>query len=164
MASFLFKEQIAKGGPVTLTHDKITRYFMTIPEAAELVLQSLPLAKGGELFLLDMGEPISIRNLAEQMIYLSGQSIKSKDNPNGDIEIIATGLRPGEKLYEELLIDSESLTTSHPLIFKANEKLIKFEYLEQKINYLLKALKEYDKENCLKLLKEFVPEWQNTTL
>ena len=137
---------------------------MTIPEAAELVLQSLPLAKGGELFLLDMGEPISIRNLAEQMIYLSGQSIKSKDNPNGDIEIIATGLRPGEKLYEELLIDSESLTTSHPLIFKANEKLIKFEYLEQKINYLLKALKEYDKENCLKLLKEFVPEWQNTTL
>ena len=115
----LFRSQIKSGGPITLTDERIIRYFMTISEASQLVLQSLSLAKGGDLFLLDMGEPMLIKKLAEQMIILSGKSIKNSDNPNGDIEIKLIGLRPGEKLYEELLIDAESLPTSHPLIFQS---------------------------------------------
>ena len=158
----LFKKQIADGGPITLTHEKIIRYFMTIPEAAQLVIQSLSLAKGGELFLLDMGEPVSIKKLAEQMISLSGQTIKDKDNPDGDIEIKVKGLRPGEKLFEELLIDSESLPTSHPLIFKASEKLIKPEILFEKIDLLLDYLGSYNKEKTLDLLKELIPEWKQS--
>lgn len=158
----LFKKQIAEGGPITLTHEKIIRYFMTIPEASQLVIQSLALAKGGELFLLDMGDPIPIKKLAEQMITLSGQTIKNKDNPDGDIEIKVKGLRPGEKLYEELLIDSKSLSTSHPLIFKAREKLIQPEILFEKIDLLLDYLAEHNKEKTLDLLQELIPEWQKS--
>ena len=117
----LFLKQIKEGGPITLTHEKVIRYFMTIEEACLLVIQSLALAKGGDLFLLDMGEPVSISHLASQMVLLSGLSIKDKSNPDGDIEIITTGLRPGEKLYEELLIEGESIKTNHPLIFTSNE-------------------------------------------
>ena len=118
---YLFRRQIASGGPITLLTD-IIRYFMTIPEAAQLVLQASSLAKGGDVFLLDMGEPVRIKDLAEQMLRLSGLSLRDARNPNGDIEIACIGLRPGEKLYEELLIEAESEATKHPLIYRARER------------------------------------------
>ena len=111
----LFRRQIAAGGPITLTHPEIIRYFMTIPEAATLVLQSSVLAQGGDVFLLDMGEPVRIKALAEQMVRLSGLSLRDAAHPDGDIEIVCTGLRPGEKLYEELLTRSASPATSTPM-------------------------------------------------
>ena len=156
----LFRSQIKSGGPITLTDEKILRYFMTISEASQLVLQSLSLAKGGDLFLLDMGEPVLIKKLAEQMIILSGKSIKNSDNPNGDIEIKLVGLRPGEKLYEELLIDGESLPTSHPLIFRAKEKSMDNQKLFSKFDQLLKFLNDYNTAESLRILKELVPEWK----
>lgn len=127
----VFEEQINAGGPVTLTHKDITRFFMTIPEAAQLVIQASSMAVSSDLFLLDMGEPVKIRDLAEKLIHLSGNSVKDEgDNING-IEIIETGLRPGEKLYEELLIDSLSYPTSHPKIFRAKEKYIEWPDLQR---------------------------------
>ena len=120
----LFRRQIAAGGPITLTHPEIIRYFMTIPEAAQLVLQASVLAKGGDVLLLDMGEPVRIKALAEQMVRLSGLTLKGPGNPDGDIEIVCTGLRPGEKLFEELLIDAESELYSH-LFQGLNEPLAK---------------------------------------
>lgn len=117
----LFEQQIANGGPVTLTHSSVTRYFMTIPEAARLVLLSCAMARGGDVFVLDMGEPVSIRNLAERMIVAAGYSVRDATNPQGDIEIKITGLRPGEKLHEELLIGDGHLTTRHPKILRALE-------------------------------------------
>ena len=135
---------------------------MTIQEASQLVLQALALAEGGDLFLLDMGEPISIKKLAEQMIELSGQTLKNDKNPDGDIEILVTGLRPGEKLYEELLIDDESLQTIHPLIFKAREKSINQEQLFKKVHLLINFLKKQDQSNTFKTLHELVPEWKQS--
>ena len=132
---------------------------MTIYEASQLVLQASVLAEGGEVFLLDMGEPVLIRDLATQMIKLSGLSVKDENNPKGDIEIITTGLRPGEKLYEELLIDGESLPTEHPLIFKTKEKFLSPNYFFSKIDELQIYLNNYDVENTFKLLKEIIPEW-----
>ena len=129
----LFEEQIKNGGPVTLTHPDIIRYFMTIPEAAQLVIQAMVLAEGGEVFLLDMGEPIKIFDLACQMVKLSGLNIKNESKRENDIEIITTGLRPGEKLFEELLIDSKAIHTKHDLIFKANEKSLSPSFLWEKI-------------------------------
>ncbi len=117
----LFQDQIARGGPVTLTHDKITRYFMTIPEAARLVLLAGAYAEGGDVFVLDMGTPVSIRDLARRVIELSGRSVKDADNPHGDIAIETVGLRPGEKLYEELLIGDNTLPTPHEKILRAQE-------------------------------------------
>ena len=117
----LFKSQINNGGPVTVTHPDITRYFMTIPEASRLVLLAGSFAEGGEVFVLDMGEPVKIYDLACRMISLSGRTLKSEDNEKGDVEIHFTGLRPGEKLYEELLIDAKSLPTMHPKIMRASE-------------------------------------------
>lgn len=118
----LFNKQIAAGGPITLTHPDVTRYFMTIPEAAQLVIQAGAMANGGEVFVLDMGEPVKIMDLAKRMITLSGLKVKDQNNPNGDIEIVIAGLRPGEKLYEELIIDGDNIEkTQHPLIMKAKE-------------------------------------------
>jgi len=117
----LFKDQIARGGPVTLTHRDVTRYFMTIPEAARLVLTSATFATGGDVFVLDMGDPVSIYDLARQMIDGAGYKVRDKDNPEGDIEIVLTGLRPGEKLEEELLIGTGQTTTPHPKILQARE-------------------------------------------
>lgn len=117
----LFHDQIAKGGPVTVTHDDVTRYFMTIPEAARLVLTATSFARGGDVFVLDMGEPVPIRRLAEQMIESAGLTVLTDDNPHGDIQIVITGLRPGEKMHEELLIGADRVTTPHPKILRAQE-------------------------------------------
>ncbi len=156
----LFRKQIAAGGPITLTHQEIIRYFMTIPEAAQLVLQASTLAKGGDVFLLDMGEPVRIKYLAEQMVRLSGLSLRDSRNPNGEIEIVCTGLRPGEKLYEELLIDAESEPTKHPLIFRAQERALPPEELWPRLDELDAAIAGQDLEDALALLAELVPEWQ----
>lgn len=120
----LFEQQIANGGPVTLTHEAVTRYFMTIPEAARLVLTSCALSRGGDVFVLDMGKPVPIRNLARQMIEGAGYSVRDEKNPDGDIEVKVTGLRAGEKLHEELLIGEERVTTAHPKITRALEKCL----------------------------------------
>lgn len=114
----LFRRQIAQGGPITLTHEAVTRYFMTIPEAVGLVIQAGAMGTSGEVFLLDMGEPVRIRSLAERMVHLSGLTVRSGENPDGDIEIRVTGMRPGEKLYEELLVGDSSMATLHPRIFR----------------------------------------------
>ena len=158
----LFKKQIKELSPITITHPEVIRYFMTIKEASQLVIQSSALAKGGEVFLLDMGEPIKILTLAEQMISLSGLTIKNDENLNGDIEIMFTGLRPGEKLYEELLINDNSKITSHPLIFKAEEHFINYDKILVLINKLEKSLINLDLEKSLSFLKEIVPEWQRS--
>ena len=124
----LFNKQIAAGGPITLTHPEVTRYFMTIPEAAQLVIQAGAMAHGGEVFVLDMGEPVKIMDLAKRMITLSGLKVKDQNNPNGDIEIVIAGLRPGEKLYEELIIDGDNIEkTQHPLIMKAKERFYSYD-------------------------------------
>ena len=156
----LFRKQIAAGGPITLTHPEIIRYFMTIPEAAELVLQAATLAQGGDVFLLDMGEPVRIKALAEQMVRLSGLSLRDAQNPSGEIEIFCTGLRPGEKLYEELLIDAESEPTKHSLIFRAQERALSPEVLWPRLDDLDAAIAAQDVEAALALLAELVPEWQ----
>ena len=132
---------------------------MTIEEASQLVIQAAELALGGDLFVLNMGKPIKIIELAEQMIKLSGLTIKDEKNPNGDIEIIFTGLRPGEKLFEELLIDAECLGTSHPLIFRAIEKSIDPPKLWNRLDKLERELKEFELNMVKKSLSELVPEW-----
>ena len=157
----LFKKQIAAGGPITLTDENVIRYFMTISEAAQLVIQATSLAKGGDVFILDMGDPVKIKDLAEQMIRLSGLKVKNANHQNGDIEIITTGLRPGEKLYEELLIEGEPLKTQHPLIFKVNESKISYEKLLTGMKRLQKAIANLNEKDALKVLAEFVPEWKN---
>ena len=156
----LFRRQIASGGPITLTHPEIIRYFMTIPEAAALVLQSSVLAEGGDVFLLDMGEPVRIKALAEQMVRLSGLSLRDSANPDGEIEIVSTGLRPGEKLYEELLIDAESQPTVHPLIYRARECSLPSVQLWPQLDALEAAIKAQDVKAALEYLAALVPEWQ----
>ncbi|CAM8663773.1 COG1086 Predicted nucleoside-diphosphate sugar epimerases [Oxalobacteraceae bacterium] len=139
-----FRQQIREGVSVTLTHAEITRYFMTIPEAAQLVIQAGAMSKGGDVFVLDMGEPVKIIDLARRMIELSGLTVKDDRNPNGDIEIEISGLRPGEKLFEELLIGDNPKSTSHPRILKAQEEFISWEELEEKLNALSTALNVND--------------------
>lgn len=152
----LFRKQIKEGGPLTVTHPDIIRYFMTIPEAAQLVIQAGTLAKGGEIFLLDMGEPVKIIDLARRMIHLSGYTVKDEQNPTGNIEIKFTGLRPGEKLYEELLIDSEADKTQHPKIFRAHEALLPWPMLELKLKELEISCNERDLYTLQKLIEELV--------
>ena len=137
----LFQQQIKEGGPVTVTHSEVIRYFMSIPEAAELVIQAGAMGKGGDVFVLDMGEPIKIYDLAKRLIRLSGMELKDKDNPDGDIEIIFTGLRPGEKLYEELLIGDNVSTTEHKRILRAEEDFLTAEELERISNSIKKSRK-----------------------
>jgi len=155
----LFKKQINNGGPVTLTHKDIVRYFMTIKEAVRLILITTTMTSGGDVFLLDMGDPIKIFSLAEQMIKLSGLTIKNEQNPEGDIEILETGLRPGEKLFEELLIDAEAIGTDHPLIFRANENYIEYYELIEKLKILEKDINKNNLKDVLKTLSLLVPEW-----
>ncbi len=152
----LFHSQIKSGGPLTVTHSKITRYFMTIPEAAQLVIQAGSMGQGGDVFVLDMGEPVKIVELAEKMIHLSGLSIRSERNPQGDISIEFTGLRPGEKLYEELLIGDNVSATSHPMIMSAKEDYLPWDLLKEKLNELLKAVESDDYTRVRQLLRETV--------
>lgn len=152
----LFREQIKRGGPVTVTHPNITRYFMTIPEAAQLVIQAGSMGQGGDVFVLDMGQPVKIAELAEKMIHLSGLSVRNEDNPNGDIAIEFTGLRPGEKLYEELLIGENVSPTEHPMIMRANEEHLSWESFKTVIERLLEAVEQDDYRKVRQILRETV--------
>ena len=151
-----FRDQIKERSPITLTHPEINRFFMTIKEASELVIQAGAMATGGDVFLLDMGEPIKIFDLAKKMIQLSGLKLKDKNNPNGDIEILITGLRPGEKLYEELLIENNSIPTIHPKIFKAQDDFIEWPLLKKEILSLEKSVSENDLKKIILILKRLV--------
>ena len=156
----LFSQQIAEGGPVTLTDNRVTRYFMTIPEAAQLVVQAGAMAEGGEVFVLDMGEPVYILDLATRMIQLSGLRVKDEHDPDGDIEIKVTGLRPGEKLYEELLIDSDATQTAHPKIQMANERFMSHADFRHRMVELQKLFDDDASSAELKtFLKAVVPEY-----
>ena len=160
----LLQEQISKGGPLTITDKEITRYFMTISEAVQLVIQTCALTDGSDLFLLDMGKQVKILSLAKNLIRLSNLRIKDELNPDGDIEIKFTGLRPGEKLYEELLIESNSIPTEHPLIFKAcPEELSINEEYKVKFDELESNIKNHKIDEILKILYEIVPSWQKYT-
>lgn len=152
----LFHKQIKAGGPLTVTHPKITRYFMTIPEAAQLVIQAGSMGKGGDVFVLDMGEPVKIVELAEKMIHLSGFSVRSERNPMGDIAIEFTGLRPGEKLYEELLIGDNVIATRHPMIMSANEDFLPWDTLKEFLRQLMAAAAVDDFVRVRQLLRETV--------
>lgn len=152
----LFHKQIKSGGPLTVTHPKITRYFMTIPEAAQLVIQAGSMGLGGDVFVLDMGEPVKIVELAEKMIHLSGLSVRTDKNPHGDIAIEFSGLRPGEKLYEELLIGDNVVATQHPMIMSANEDHLSWDVLKEKLTELLAALDQDDYTRVRQLLRDTV--------
>jgi len=152
----LFHEQIRRGGPVTVTHPNITRYFMTIPEAAQLVIQAGAMGQGGDVFVLDMGLPVKIAELAEKMIHLSGLSVRSEKNQQGDIAIEFTGLRPGEKLYEELLIGDNVSPTEHPMIMRANEEHLPWELFKVRLSELLDAVERDDYDRVRQLLRETV--------
>jgi FlaA1/EpsC-like NDP-sugar epimerase len=157
----LFRKQIKAGGPVTITHHEITRYFMTIPEAAQLVIQAAAMANGGEVFVLDMGDPVKIIDLAKRMIELSGLSLKNADNPHGDIEISVVGLRPGEKLYEELLIGDNPMHTAHSRIMKASETFMPLPTLKREFLALDKIVQNNDltaiKAEISRLVPEYIP-------
>jgi len=153
----LFRQQIQQGGPVTVTDKAIIRYFMTIPEAVELVIQAGAMAHGGEVFVLDMGEPIKIFDLAVKMIHLSGLSVKDKENPDGDIEIRITGLRPGEKLFEELLIGDNVNKTKHPMIMMAQEDRLSWQQLNKVLEQMQTALDACDQSQLRELLVNIVP-------
>jgi FlaA1/EpsC-like NDP-sugar epimerase len=156
----LFRQQIANGGPLTVTHPEITRYFMTIPEAAQLVIQAASLAQGGEVFVLDMGRPIKVVELARRMIRLSGLKPRTPDEPEGDIEIEFTGLRPGEKLYEELLIGDNPMPTDHPRIMMANEKYLSKQEFEAGLARLEEGISRQDPTIVRKVLAELVTEYR----
>ena len=152
-----FRQQIRDGGPITLTHAEVMRFFMTIPEAAQLVIQAGAMARGGDVFVLDMGEPVKIMDLARRMVELSGLTVLDELHPDGDIEICVTGLRPGEKLYEELLIGDNPVATAHPRIMKAHEDFLPWPELEQKLHTLEAALNINDVGLLRALMQQLVP-------
>jgi FlaA1/EpsC-like NDP-sugar epimerase len=156
----LFREQIRNGGPLTVTHRDIVRYFMTIPEAAELVIQAGSMARGGDVFVLDMGEPIRIQDLARRMVHLMGMTICDKSNPDGDIEIEYTGLRPAEKLYEELLVGDDVSGTEHPRIMRAVESYMEFAVLIDQLRQLSVAVENQDCDSARELLFSVVSSYQ----
>jgi len=156
----LFRKQIMAGGPITLTHPEITRYFMTIPEAAQLVLQAGAMGEGGDVFVLDMGEPVRIIDLARRMVHLSGLEVKSEATPDGTIEIQHVGLRPGEKLYEELLIGDNVEGTSHPLIMRAQESELPWDQLNALLQELNTACTAFDYAQIRALLLQIVAEYE----
>jgi FlaA1/EpsC-like NDP-sugar epimerase len=159
----LFQEQIRRGGPVTVTHRDVIRYFMTIPEAGQLVLQAGSMAKGGDVFVLDMGRPVRIDDLARRLVNLMGYTVRDANNPDGDIEIEYTGLRTAEKLFEELLIGSNVTGTDHPMILRAIEHRLSWPKMEQILNDLLVALASFDCHSALELLTVAVAEYQADT-
>ncbi len=158
----LFFDQINSGGPVTVTHPDVTRYFMTLHEAAQLVLQASSMGKGGDIFVLDMGEPVKIIDVAKRMIQLMGYEIKDSDNPEGDIEIKISGMRPGEKLYEELLLGENVTGTHHPMILRAEEQGAEFVNLQSYLGKLSEACDQADCVAVTNLLREFIPEYSKS--
>jgi FlaA1/EpsC-like NDP-sugar epimerase len=156
----LFREQIRNGGPVTVTHRDVIRYFMTIPEAAQLVLQAGAMAKGGDVFVLNMSEPVRIADLAARMIRLMGLAVKDENNPEGDIEIVYTGLRPAEKMFEELLIGSNVMPTDHPMILRAQEHRLPWGELRVLVEELESALEMFDCDKALDILIRAVVEYR----
>jgi FlaA1/EpsC-like NDP-sugar epimerase len=152
----LFEEQIAKGGPVTITDPKMTRYFMSIHEAAELIMQAGALAEGGDVFLLEMGQPVRIVDLARNMIQLAGHTVKDETNPNGDIEIVHVGTRPGEKMFEELFYDpANAEPTSHPKILRARAR-VSSKDVHEALEMLGRALGERNENRAREELFAFV--------
>jgi FlaA1/EpsC-like NDP-sugar epimerase len=156
----LFRRQLASGGPLTVTHAEVTRYFMTTTEAAQLVLQAGSMAQGGDVFVLEMGHPVKILDLALRMIRLSGLSVRDQRNPEGDIEVKLTGLRPGEKLYEELLISSNPQATEHRRIMRAQEEYIDWTQLQLRLQLLINAARHGENRPILSTLNILVPEFQ----
>ena len=157
----LFKKQIKEGGPLTVTHPDIVRYFMMIPEAVELVIQAGAMAEGGEVFVLDMGEPVRIYDLAVKMINLSGLELLDENNPEGDIGIHYTGLRPGEKLYEELLIDGKFSETENKLIMRTEEEMLPWYKLEPILTEIHNKGTYTKTEELYRLIKKIVPEFKS---
>lgn len=157
----LFRQQVAKGGPLTVTDPRVTRYFMTIPEAAQLVLQAGAMGTGGDVFVLDMGQPVRIMDLARRIIELSGLRVRDAEHPNGDIEIVVTGLRPGEKLYEELLIGDNPEGTSHPRIMKAREDFVPWPELSASLDELWAATQANDVERIRAILAQRVSGYES---
>jgi FlaA1/EpsC-like NDP-sugar epimerase len=159
----LFREQIKRGGPVTVTHRDVIRYFMTIPEASQLVLQASAMGQGGDVFVLDMGKPLRIEDLARRMINLMGRTVRDESNPDGDIEIAYTGLRPAEKLYEELLIGENVAGTEHPMIMRAMEPSLHWSDLKEILVEMLDALDVFDCQHARELLIRTVTEYRPAT-
>jgi FlaA1/EpsC-like NDP-sugar epimerase len=159
----LFRDQIQRGGPITVTHPDVIRYFMTIPEASQLVIQAGAMAKGGEVFVLDMGEPVRIVDLARTMVHLMGLSVKDDETPSGDIELAFTGLRPGEKLYEELLIGECSVGTEHEMIMQATEERLSWDEIQFALESFRKALEKGDKVALKSLLRSYVAGYEPGT-
>ena len=152
-----FRKQIAEGGPVTVTHRDVTRYFMTIPEASQLVIQAAGMAEGGEVFVLDMGEPVKIWDLARSMVRLAGLTVRETGSDLGDVEIVEVGLRPGEKLFEELLIGDDPLPTAHERIMRARESFLKQAELQDRLARMLRAIEDGSAASCRRILRELVP-------
>jgi FlaA1/EpsC-like NDP-sugar epimerase len=152
----LFRQQISRGGPITLTHEEITRFFMTVPEAAQLVIQAGAMATGGDVYLLDMGDPVKIIDLARRMVELSGLTVQDEQNPNGDISIVTTGLRPGEKLYEELLINDNPEVTDHPKIRRAREQFHGWPQLSARLDELAELARDGDAKRLKAALSDLV--------
>ena len=157
-----FRKQISQGGPITVTHQEITRYFMSIPEATQLVLQASAMAETGEVFVLDMGEPVKIEELARNMVRLSGMTVRDGDNPAGDIEIQYVGLRPGEKLHEELFVGEETLPTTHPRIHMAKERFLGLSELQTHLEELFKAIESRDGSAVRRKLGDLIEPEQHT--
>ena len=156
----LFREQIRRGGPVTVTHKDVIRYFMTIPEAAQLVLQAGSMGKGGDVFVLDMGKPVRIADLAKRMISLMGLTLRDEQNPDGDVEIVYTGLRPAEKLFEELLIGTNVTGTQHSMIMRAMEHSLPWHQVQQVLDEMSLALSRFDCDKARQLLMQTVAEYK----
>jgi FlaA1/EpsC-like NDP-sugar epimerase len=156
----LFYEQIRAGGPITVTHPDVIRYFMTIPEAAQLVIQAGSMAKGGDVFVLDMGKPVRIDDLARRMVHLMGLTVRDMDHPDGDVEIAYTGLRPAEKLFEELLIGNNVTGTEHPMILRAIEHSLPWERVQSLLGELVLAMQRLDCQRALEVLREAVVEYR----
>lgn len=156
----LFRDQIARGGPVTITHPDMVRYFMTIPEASELVIQAGALGEGGEVFVLDMGDPVKIMDLARRMIELSGRTVRDDAHRDGDIEIKCTGLRPGEKLFEEIAIGDDVTRTTHDGIFRVQESLVEWGVLSRQLERLEAAIERHDRIEVRRILRACIHEYR----
>jgi FlaA1/EpsC-like NDP-sugar epimerase len=158
----LFREQIREGGPITVTHPDVIRYFMTIPEAAQLVIQAGSMGSGGDVFVLDMGSPVRIADLAKRMVHLAGYTVRDEQHPEGDIEIRFTGLRPAEKLFEELLIGKNVAGTEHPCILRAMEHSLTWEQIKYVLDELAQCSLRFDCDRAREILMRAVPEYQPT--